>query len=358
MPLAERRAAGRHGRGDAGQMAGHHIGVALYDHGLPALGDVALGQVGAVEHGALPEDRGLRRVQVLGTVVVGGQLAGAERDHVAAQVPDRPDQPATELVCQAMPSAARESPGEQLVLGEPQAAQVPGGHLPVVGRVADAEPLRGGDVESAGGEEVARRAGSDGQELLRIIIGGRPVRLEQPAALRLLLAGDMAALLVAQLDADPGRQPLHRLGEAESVDLADERDDVTALGAGEAVPQAASRGDVERRRLLLVERAQALHRAAARATQLEVLPDDLGDGRAGTDQLDVLVTDPAWHLRESSPGPHRAALVTSGPGPPFWCSGMPTSRSGAPAAWAGTCTGPPSPTCTAGSCPSWRTEPA
>src|ERR1022692_854153 len=326
MPLAERRAAGRHGRGDAGQMAGHHIGVALYDHGLPALGDVALRQVGAVEHGALLEDRRLRGVQVLGAVVVGGQLAGAERDHVAAQVPDRPDQPAAELVRQAVPAAARQSPGEQLVLGEPQAAQVPGGHLPVVGGVADAEPLGVGDLESARGEELASWRGTGGQELLRIKLGRRPVRFEQPAPLRLLLAWNMAALLVAQLDAAPGRQPLHRLGEAESVDLADERDDVTALGAGEAVPQAASRGDVERRRLLLVERAQALHRAAARATQLEELPDDLGDGRAGTDQLVVLVTDPAWHLRESSPGPHRAALVTSGTCPAFWCSGMSTSR--------------------------------
>ena len=84
------------------------------------------------------------------------------------------------------------------------------------------------------------------------------MRGEQPAALALLLAGDVTALLVAELDAGPAGEPLDRLGEGEVVDLLHELDDVTAVRAGEAVPQAAGRGDVERRGLLVVERAQAL----------------------------------------------------------------------------------------------------
>ena len=100
---------------------------------------------------------------------------------------------------------------------------------------------------------------------------------QQPAALALLLAGDVAALLVPELDIGPGREPLDRLGEREVVDLLHELDHVPAVRAGEAVPQAAGRGDVEGRRLLVVERAQALERAAARVAKLEVLADDLVD---------------------------------------------------------------------------------
>ena len=36
--------------GHAGQVAGHHVGVALDDHRLALLGDLLLGQVDAVEH--------------------------------------------------------------------------------------------------------------------------------------------------------------------------------------------------------------------------------------------------------------------------------------------------------------------
>src|SRR5215467_2850048 len=128
------------------------------------------------------------------------------------------------------------------------------------------------------------------------------MRLDQPAAARQFLAGDRTALLVSQIDTGPRRQPLDRLSEAQAVDLAHERDDVAAFCAGEAVPQPASGRDVERRSLFLVERAESLKRAAASAAQLQVLPDNLGDRRAGADGLDVLVADPAWHLASVAPG--------------------------------------------------------
>src|SRR5258708_14797867 len=133
----------------------------------------------------------------------------------------------------------------------------------------------------------------------------------------------MAAALVNDLDARPGRQALDRLGEIEAIDLADKGDNVAARRAREAVPETASRRDMERRGLFLVERAQALQGTAAGAAQLEVLPDHFGDERAGADEFDVLVPDPAWHVRESSPGSCRAALVTSRRCPclVFLCSG-------------------------------------
>jgi hypothetical protein len=64
------------------------------------------------------------------------------------------------------------------------------------------------------------------------------VRLDQPGALTLLPAGDVAALGVAELDARLAREVLDRLGEGQMVDLLDEGDRVAALATAEAVPEA------------------------------------------------------------------------------------------------------------------------
>src|SRR3546814_14018148 len=67
-------------------------------------------------------------------------------------------------------------------------------------------------------------------------------------------SSDLYAVLVGQA--------LDGLGEGDAVDLHQEGQDVAALLAPEAVEVAARRGHVEGRRLLVVEGAQALHRAA------------------------------------------------------------------------------------------------
>ena len=104
------------------------------------------------------------------------------------------------------------------------------------------------------------------------------MRVDQPAPLALLLAGHIAALLVAQVDAGPAGQPLDRLDEAEPVNLLHELDRVAALGAGETVEKSSRGGDVERGGFLVVERAESLERAAARVLQLQVLTHHLVDG--------------------------------------------------------------------------------
>src|SRR5207342_2184867 len=139
------------------------------------------------------------------------------------------------------------------------------------------EPPGVSQLEPPLGQELARRAGVRPMQPFGIEVGRRLVGLQQPAALALLLARDVTALLVPELEAGPGREPLDRLREREVVDPLDELDHVPAVRAGEAVPQATGRGDVEGRRLLVVERAQALERAAARVAELEVLADDLVD---------------------------------------------------------------------------------
>src|SRR6478672_11068449 len=97
-----------------------------------------------------------------------------------------------------------------------------------------------------------------GVELLR-----HPVRLDQPRALaeRHTTRARPAALLVVQLDAELGGEPLDRLGEGEVLDLLHERDDVAALAAAEAVVAADGGTHGEARRLLVVEGAQPLQAA-------------------------------------------------------------------------------------------------
>src|SRR5437763_16183494 len=112
-----------------------------------------------------------------------------------------------------------------------------------------------------------------GIELLR-----QAVRVDQPTADARLLAGDVAALLVAELDARTGGEPLNRLAELEALDLHQELDDVAALATGEAVVELLARRHVERWGALLVERAQALEVAAACRPELQVLADDVRDG--------------------------------------------------------------------------------
>ena len=79
------------------------------------------------------------------------------------------------------------------------------------------------------------------------------------------------------------------------LDLLDERVDVAALAAAEAVEVAVVGPDVKRRRLLVVERAQALQRVGAGAAQLDVVADDVLDADAFTDGRDIAIRNPAGH---------------------------------------------------------------
>ena len=79
------------------------------------------------------------------------------------------------------------------------------------------------------------------------------------------------------------------------IDLLEEGEDVTALAAAEAVPHAPTGSDVETGAALVMERAQALHRAAAGALERDVLAHDVVDLGPLTDFRDVLIANPAGH---------------------------------------------------------------
>jgi hypothetical protein len=86
------------------------------------------------------------------------------------------------------------------------------------------------------------------------------------------------------------------------VDLHHERDGVAALLAAEAVEETLAGADLEGRRLLVVEGAQALEVAAARVLELQVFRDDGIDRDRVPDCLHVFVSDPTCHARILRPG--------------------------------------------------------
>ena len=104
-----------------------------------------------------------------------------------------------------------------------------------------------------------------------------------------------AALLVAQLDAELGREPLDGLGEGEVLDLLHERDDVAALAAAEAVVAADGRAHVKLGVFSSWKGHSPFSEPDAGRAQGDVVAHDVLDGRALLDRRDVLGPDPTRH---------------------------------------------------------------
>ena len=176
---------------DAGEVAGHDVGVALDDDGLAARRDRLLGEVEAVEHGRLLVDRRLGGVEVLRLdAVVVEEPAGAEADGVAGDVADRPDQAPAEPVVEAAAPAPGEAAGDELVVGEALGAQVAArASSPPRGAKPMPNCLAARAVEAALAQEVAAGPGlgrpvsssSVGVELLRRPGAPRPAGERRPS---------------------------------------------------------------------------------------------------------------------------------------------------------------------------------
>ena len=184
---------------------------------------------------------------------------------------------------------------DELVQREAGGEQVPGQDIPAGRGVPATEPGRRGRVEAARGEERGRRRRLGGAQLGGVELGGPLVRLQQPGLGAAVALHRGAAALVGELEADPVGEPLDGLDEPDDLDLLQERDRVAVLAAAEAVEGAVAGAHVERRRLLVVERAEALQRTGAGRAQRHVVADDLVDPGAVTDLDDVAVADPSWH---------------------------------------------------------------
>ncbi len=109
--------------------------------------------------------------------------------------------------------------------------------------------------------------------------------------------------------ADAVGEQFHRFDEADVLDFLQERVHVAAFAAAEAVEMAVVGPDMKRRRLLIVEGAQAFQRIRAGAPQLDVVTDDLFDADPFTDGGDIAIGDPAGHRPSLERGRDRDPAV-------------------------------------------------
>ena len=267
-------------------LVGHQrVGVALDDDGLAALADRRLRPVDQVQRPALVEQRRRRGVEVLRPVVPAvladallAQDAPAEADGMPVRVADREDHPLAEAVVDAAAALAR--------AGQADLEELARGHVALRGELADElVPARGRPaqlllLDRGVGEPAAAQVGERRLARLRVhqdrvVEGDRPLHdLAQPG-----VVGVLTLRPLVDLDAGAPGQDLQRLREADAVALHHEREDVAVLATAEAVPGVAARRDDEARRLLAVERAQAL------------------EGRAGLAELNGF----AHHVRDGEP---------------------------------------------------------
>src|SRR5699024_4674144 len=225
------------------------------------------------------------------------ELTCPEAHDGAREVPDGPDEPPPEAVVGAAAPFGEQTRGGQLLLGEVLVAQVPAQVVPALGGIADAELFGCGAVEAPLGEELPGLLGFGGGQLLLEVLGGSPVSIQEALAAAHVGTTAVASpvVFVAQLHPGLPREGLDRFGEAEVVDLLHEGDDVAALAATEAVPQAQVGAHVERGGAFVVEGAQTLHRAHARSAQGHVLADDLIDAGSFSYCCDVVTSNEPGH---------------------------------------------------------------
>jgi hypothetical protein len=291
LVAGDRRPHHRHRLLDPGLMQGEDIGVPLDHDRAVGLGDRRFRLVDPIEQLALVEEVGLRRVHVLGALVVAHRPA-AEAENAAAAVTDREHDASAETVVLAPVAVALdEADAVQLLGAEAGLLAADEDLVPGAGRVADAEGAQSLLAEAALGQVPAR--------LLRLrrlpevagVVGGDAVQqLLEAAALLAAGLGPRVLLLARDLDPVAVGQELDRLGKPEPVLLFDELDHVAADPAAEAVVELFLGIDRERGGALVVERTEA-GVAGAGAAQIGVSGDHLDDVRRLLDPVEALGGD-------------------------------------------------------------------
>src|SRR5439155_4921583 len=158
-----------------------------------------------------------------------------------------------------------------------------------VGRPSEREPARRVAFEAAAAQVAPRSSRRLRLEQELVVERDRIAhRFLQPLLALPVLR--VRRVVVAQRDAGTAGQSFDRFDEVEVLELADERDRVTAALAAEAKIDLLVWADRERRRLLGVERAEAGD-AAADALQRDVLTGQRDDVGCLADTLYVLVED-------------------------------------------------------------------
>ncbi len=213
---------------------------------------------------------------------------------VAVLVADRPQHAAAELVDDAdaarVRSRRRRDPRLHELLGLDAALldQAAAHHVPAVRGPAQLGRLDRGVREAAAVQVVERRLAVRGRGQDLVVERDRHLQdVTQPGPVRIL-----ALRPLVDLDAGLRREHPQGLREGHAVALHHEREHVAAEPAAEALPGITARGNRERRRLLAVERAQALEGRAG-LLQLDRLADHVDDVQPALD----LCLDRACRLR-------------------------------------------------------------
>ncbi len=241
-------------------MGRNGVHVALDDHDLIPLADLLLGQIQAVDEGALVEDRGLGGVEVLGLTFA--HDPSAEADHPSFAVPDREHEAPAEAVVVAAVLASL----EQTRLSGERRVHVAGGQEPEEGVPAINGVTKLEAVDHLTGEATLFRhlaAGRAGRAVGEDVgkEGGRQlIDLDQALTMGVDLRGDSRH--GRELDPSAPGKLLQSFLELHVLLAHVEREGVAPFAAAETVEVLGIREDDEGGRLLLMEWAEALVAAA------------------------------------------------------------------------------------------------
>ena len=204
--------------------------------------------------------------------------ARAEAQHASADVGEREhDAPAEAVVGASVLLGALREPGRvELGLGEPAAPGREQHAVPRARGVADAELAQNLLAQAATLQVLARAPRLGRFPQVALVVGRGPrQQLQQPLAAAAALDLARVLLLALQLDPVAFGQQLQGAFEVHPFGLLHEREDVAGGLAAEAVVDLLAGIDPERRRALLVERAQPLVAARTGAPQLGARRDQL-----------------------------------------------------------------------------------
>jgi hypothetical protein len=274
----EGRAHHAHRVAEAGLVERDHVRVALGEHDRAGLRRRRARDVDPEQLAALGEHLALARVDVLRPLAV-AHRARPEAAHAPAAVGEREHDLAAEDVVDAALAPARRQPGrEHLLVAVARAPRGVEHRVPRARRVADAE-LAQRALGQPAAEQVLARAG----RLARLpqhahVVGRGPLEQREQARLAVAPLGRPRVLrLGLELDPRPLGERLERGLEVEPLGLHHELEDVAALAAAEAVVELLDRVDAERRRPLVVERAQPRVAPLAGLAQLGARADELDE---------------------------------------------------------------------------------
>ena len=251
-----------------------YVGIALHHVDVVELADRLPGLVDAVKDVRLMVDLALGAVDVLGGLDVLLEDAAGEGDRLALQVMDGEHDAVPEEIAS--------------VTDQPQLLQLFFFVAGSGGGLQEPIPFEGGEAEAelvhdllaeAPAFEIAQADGlTDFRpvKLLLKVLLGELIDEDEGLALLTLFADLLAHLLLFEFQVVLGGQAADGVGEGQLLQRHEKLHRVTALAAAEALVDVAGGVDVEGRRLLVVEGAQADHVLAA-AAQIDVIPHDVLD---------------------------------------------------------------------------------